>query len=746
MEHSSPSLQFANHDTPPDRAEVDDILRKKRKAREYKACYPCRQRKVKCDQNVPCKTCVAREHPDLCTYHPPAETHPPAKRISVGTSQNGGNYNGTVYYAPGHSGNGTAVHNGNRTVTIPREDWDRLCSKLDTVERALSDLKGAFRHMGNPHPTPSTHSPSASTSAPTPSKPTLDSASQHVATHGIHDGKTLSGQIVHVGGSSVPALVMALAQGENKRPDVQELLSKSVLPLFGLDNESSLYPFVDLWGLPHGSLARIVELVKALPIDAELMSFFRHFRDTQHVTYPAIADIEKFEGDLVGFLINRGNAQATGRESEGLTEQTIYGKSIQWIGLLFATLASGCQCSTVSRKERELTSQVYVCCSFECLRLTNFLSHVTVRNIQTLLILGNVISNNMNAGVAWSILGLTIRLSQSLGLHKMCPPDTDHQIKKMKTRTWWAVLWQDSLLSITYDRAPSTTYTEYSMPVLDSAPPGNKRYSECMYKLAKIGLEIGQERAKPQEPEEMMQRIKEHRHELQDIMLDAAEHLKDSRRCTSFREQLEHWALYLHISYITSELCRPAISPATATYDVSKTLRKTCIDSLINTIEAFCGIQNTTVFASRSWAAVHRALSSALLLGILGEPARNDRARNLIIDLITILTDITSTVDPSELSAPITRSVAALQKLVNFQTEPPAQSTSLDPAISSTIAPQIQEYSLDEVNQALSNFDASAFNYSPFVDSGISLESSPHSLMDSILWGQKPMYAEYQDH
>lgn len=49
---------FGEHGDTPPRADVDEILRRKRKAREYKACYPCRQRKVKCDQNVPCKTCV----------------------------------------------------------------------------------------------------------------------------------------------------------------------------------------------------------------------------------------------------------------------------------------------------------------------------------------------------------------------------------------------------------------------------------------------------------------------------------------------------------------------------------------------------------------------------------------------------------------------------------------------------------------------------------------------------------------
>lgn len=31
----------------PPQSDVDEFLRKKRKAREHKACYPCRQRKVK---------------------------------------------------------------------------------------------------------------------------------------------------------------------------------------------------------------------------------------------------------------------------------------------------------------------------------------------------------------------------------------------------------------------------------------------------------------------------------------------------------------------------------------------------------------------------------------------------------------------------------------------------------------------------------------------------------------------------
>jgi len=81
-------------------------------------------------------------------------------------------------------------------------------------------------------------------------------------------------------------------------------------------------------------------------------------------------------------------------------------------------------------------SLLVVCCSFECLRLTNFLSSPTLETIQTLLALGNVISNNMNPGVAWSLLGLNVRLAQTLGLHRRCPATTPAATRHVKSRIW----------------------------------------------------------------------------------------------------------------------------------------------------------------------------------------------------------------------------------------------------------------------------------------------------------------------
>lgn len=155
-------------------------------------------------------------------------------------------------------------------------------------------------------------------------------------------------------------MLYALSQGQQpsgaEQSQLQEFLGKSVLPLFGLDNESATYPFVDLWGLPHGSLQRARELSKALPGDSQMLGLFRSYLDMGYIIYPGVADLGQLEEDVAAFLVARASASDP---DDGVTENTIYGKSFYWLGMLFAVLASGAQCSAVTRKERELTSQVY---------------------------------------------------------------------------------------------------------------------------------------------------------------------------------------------------------------------------------------------------------------------------------------------------------------------------------------------------------------------------------------------------
>jgi hypothetical protein len=147
-----------------------------------------------------------------------------------------------------------------------------------------------------------------------------------------------------------------------------------------------------------------------------------------------LEDISAFENTLELLIQTRISVGGEYRTDTDEAENP-FGVSIAYLGLLFAILASGCQSSDLGSKERELTSQVYgmsstpssspgllanyvtVCCSYQCLRMTNFLSQPTIEAIQTLLVIGNVLSYNMNPGISYVLLGMTLRMGLALGLH-----------------------------------------------------------------------------------------------------------------------------------------------------------------------------------------------------------------------------------------------------------------------------------------------------------------------------------------
>ena len=83
-----------------------------------------------------------------------------------------------------------------------------------------------------------------------------DAAKVLTAKNALDDGA------VYVGGNPVPAIVAALTEDNNTNFAVHSILEKIILPIFYLDNKSATYPFVDLWGIPHGSIERIELLCK----------------------------------------------------------------------------------------------------------------------------------------------------------------------------------------------------------------------------------------------------------------------------------------------------------------------------------------------------------------------------------------------------------------------------------------------------------------------------------------------------
>ncbi|OJD13421.1 hypothetical protein AJ78_06130 [Emergomyces pasteurianus Ep9510] len=603
-------------------AQVDAIIRTKRKAREPKACYPCHTRKVKCDRNLPCDGCVKRDHADLCSYERPSKKRHVTAAQVYGATNNGGD-TGSAQVNPAELQIGTAGAAGK--VSIPKEEWDSVCTKLKDMESMITSLRMGFEQVELGLAMPSAI-PSASSAG--------RSGDSFPDREGIHASNELGNGTVHLGSRSVIAYL--LGRSGTSQEASQALLEGGILPKLGLDNESATYPFVDLWSTDISTFD-MRAVCAVLPDEDQCRMFVQRYRDIGATIYPVIPDIEQFEANLDTLLQNRAMWGGLHPESSDETDKP-YGMSLAFIGLLFAALAAGCQSSDLPSKERELTSQVYVCCSYQFLRMTNFLSQPTLEAIQTLLIIGNVLSYNMNPGVSYVLLGMTLRMGLALGLHVESNRFSSAE-RYIRRRVWWSMAWQDSHFSLSYDRPSTMAFSQPDIPYHVNSQPGNRSYFETLSRIISLTMEILKGRMLSPHSQMGVPVIQAYKDELQRIMADGAPHLRDPQYCLSPFDHLERLGLKLHSSYITSELCRPALKNAESKEPCWVVMRKDCVAALARTIEAYTELCSLSSQAGRSWIGLQRAISSAFLLAVIGESKNDPHILQLLRRLESVIAE-----------------------------------------------------------------------------------------------------------
>ncbi|KAJ5908614.1 hypothetical protein N7495_001296 [Penicillium taxi] len=609
-------------------AQVDAIIRTKRKAREPKACYPCHARKVKCDRNLPCDGCVKRDHADLCSYERPSKkrsqalTESPigAASASSMTEQATYSYEGT----PSHVKTepfpirDSGITPGAR-VSIARDEWDNVRNRLREMESTISSLRMGLERAEE---TPAALDSGSVQSGDASSR----SKNASPEREGIHAANTLGQGTVHLGSRSVLAYILNNKSGSDQ---LQALLEGGILPKLGLDNESATYPFVDLWSTDMSSFD-ISAVCSALPIDQQCREFFFYYKDIAGAIYPVLEDVEAFENTLELLMQSRAASGGIYRK-EANAAQPPFGVSVAYLGLLFAVLASGCQSSNMGSKERELTSQ--------CLRMTNFLSQPTIEAIQTLLVIGNVLSYNMNPGISYVLLGMTLRMGLALGLHvessRFSPAE-----RYRRRHTWWSMAWQDSHFSLSYDRPSTTAVSQPDIAYLDGYRPGDLTYFETLSRIMSLALEVVRTRMLSAHSQMTFENFQGYKERIQKVMNEAKPYLRESQWCTTSKDHLERVVLKLHSSYFSSELCRPALKLTANTSGPSNSsMREDCVANLMVTVEAYVEMHNISPVASRSWIALQRAISSAFLLAVVEESKSNPNVWELLRQLEGIIAE-----------------------------------------------------------------------------------------------------------
>ncbi|KAK0711885.1 fungal-specific transcription factor domain-containing protein [Lasiosphaeris hirsuta] len=588
--HDSPNLE----DLTPE--EASRIIHSHRKVRYGTACWPCRQRKVKCDNKSPCENCVKREHPQLCSYKP---------------------------------------------------------------NRSATGKTGSFSENSNSQGKKRPHSPDRDDQE---TRSLSNEARESISAYEPEAAEITR----YVGQNSIPALLRD--QTGNDEPKEASVIRQDMRSLLGLDNSA---PF-PLMSSRH--LNKLTHDISAeLPSDREVMKLFRTYKEIPQPFWGFVIDIDDLESRLMIYLEDRAkNARASTKSNRPV--------SASWLAILFAVLAVGSQYHDSPYHVRTKDSQKYIQISFHFLRLGNFLLRPNLDSVQALLMTGFVLLNDMKAEASWALLGLTCRLAQSLGLHRTQTLDGRSSLEMKKKemarrKLWWTCVWHDTLTSLSFDRSPMTNIPCCPIPLSPTAETEGWAYIEAMYHLN----QIISERLNPDAiAAATYPQILENCEAVENIRNKLLSQLRSKDACKSALDRLQHFAIRLHTSFIISVCCRPALLRGEGTRLESaqkKLLADRCKQNLTETVRMFLAMHQLSVIPTRSWAFTYHGLSSAVLLGIIGETKADPEVRQLQGDLISALSATAAKEQTSpqphiqksdhdiELSGPLSRALTALKNI-----------------------------------------------------------------------------------
>jgi hypothetical protein len=235
----------------------------------------------------------------------------------------------------------------------------------------------------------------------------------------------------------------------------------------------------------------------------------------------------------------------------------------------------------------------------------------------------------------------------------------------------WSLAWQDTWFSLSFDRPSTTAIRHPEIPYEATSNPGGRTYFETQCRIISLTLEIVRERMIRGSNEVDLVTIQAYMERIRQILADAQLYLRFSEFCRTLTQRLQKAFLKLHASYISAELSRSTlrISPG-SNHPSLASLRKDCIGSLVNTLEAYIEIHSIDPRASRAWIAFQRSISCAFLLAVIESSRSNPSIRMLLQKLELILAEH-ETADVSfksshlpdvELVTPVSKPLTILRK------------------------------------------------------------------------------------
>ena len=372
-----------------------------------------------------------------------------------------------------------------------------------------------------------------------------------------------------------------------------------------------------------------------MPKRDEILRYYQPFRNYVMPMYPIVPDPVALETSIRDILSD-DHARSEPQE----------------VAVVLACLALGAQFAEIDTGTRHEISRDFVTRSNAYLQQSNYVFNPSIGAVQTLLMIGIALQNLGQSEGAWTLLGLNYRLAQSLGLHTCSTNTEDGQIGGI---LWTAILWQDSLLSLRYDRTPLSY--DLSISPREKLPRCyHGLYFDLMSEICWVGIDMLRPPAhRRSDPQEILKRVQT----LEDIVSRGGGHLHPDAQARTLQQKLEYLALRLHSSLLAAESCRPGFPRNGLEPDSARwTIRQKGVHYLITVLRSYLEICTFSNVPLRLWSMTQAALSCALVLALLDAQRPCETILSLLRRLVEALK-----MDAPRLPAPMNQSQTNLQGL-----------------------------------------------------------------------------------
>ncbi len=202
-----------------------------------------------------------------------------------------------------------------------------------------------------------------------------------------------------------------------------------------------------------------------------------------------------------------------------------------------------------------------------------------------------------------------------------------------------AIMWQDTLLSLTFGRPPVSQLHDLEES-LDDAQDTDQglSYRQAMSRLSYLWLRWRSSETVNSSLSNALQVLRE----LDQLSAATGPHLLNSESCTTTQQLTEHYAFQLHTNFTRATICRPHIVSSTGSRpeEGGKSSIFNCFrHSLKESAGAYAQLLSIAPCAARSWAIAYNGLASILLLSLMRETRYDAEVRLLQDSLISCLSN-----------------------------------------------------------------------------------------------------------